>query len=105
MMPFLEDEDEERKEIFRKNAELMEKSPFRDWIFLYFKTQLESSFLLWLEDEKLAKYAESLKLNPHLLHVPCHNPKCTNVIEVDSLLKITIPQYCVECQKQKSEKA
>ncbi|MEM1561549.1 MAG: hypothetical protein QXV75_01015, partial [Candidatus Bathyarchaeia archaeon] len=70
-----------------------------------FKTQLESFFLLWLEGEKLAKYVESLKLNPQLLHISCHNPKCTNVIEVDSLLKITIPQYCVECQKQKSNEA
>lgn len=102
--PFFKEEDEELKEelqkIFRKNALLMEKSPYRDWIFQYFKMMLESRFLYWLEGEKLRSYAESLRGNPQLLHVPCENPKCTNVIEVDSLVKMSVPQYCGKCVKE-----
>ncbi|MEM0058140.1 MAG: hypothetical protein QXG09_04660 [Candidatus Bathyarchaeia archaeon] len=97
MMPFIE-MDKELEAVFRKNAELMEKSPHRDWIFTYLKMQLESNFLYILEGEKLAKYAESLKLNPQLLHIPCENPECTNVIMVDSLLKMSIPTYCGKCK-------
>jgi len=101
-------ESEEYKElvqIFRKNAMLMEKEPNRDWIFLYFKMQLEASYLFTLEGEKLQKYAESLKENPLLLHVPCDNSECNNVIVVDSLLKMSLPPYCEKCKVKESVKA
>ncbi|MEM3823470.1 MAG: hypothetical protein QXH87_00895, partial [Candidatus Bathyarchaeia archaeon] len=98
MIPFMNEKDMELEAIFRKNAELIDKSPYREWIFTYFKMQLESNFLYTLEGEKLAKYAEALKENPQLLHVPCENPECTNVITVDSLLKMKIPMYCEKCR-------
>lgn len=109
MLPFFatEEKGKELKElvqIFRKNAELMEKEPNRDWIFLSFKMQLESNYLFTLEGEKLQKYAESLKENPQLLHIPCDNPECNNVIVVDSLLKMSIPQYCEKCKNKEGVK-
>jgi DNA-binding PadR family transcriptional regulator len=94
------EEHEKLNELFKKNAELMEKSEHRDFIFLYFKMQMESKWLYLLQGEKLKKYADSLKENPYLLHIPCQNPECNEVISAKSFFEISIPQYCKECEKK-----
>lgn len=94
------EEREKLNKLFKKNAELMEKSEHRDFIFLYFKMQMESKWLYVLQGEKLKKYADSLKENPFLLHIPCDNPECNNVILAKSFLEVSIPQYCKECEKK-----
>lgn len=98
MIPFVKEGNKELVEVFYKNAELIEKSDYRDFIFSYFKMQLEAMFLYMLEGEKLKKYAQSLKEKPQHLHIPCENEKCENVIVVDSFLKMSIPQYCDKCK-------
>jgi DNA-binding PadR family transcriptional regulator len=94
------EEHEKLNELFKKNTELMEKSEHRDFIFLYFKMQMESKWLYLLQGEKLKKYADSLKENPYLLHIPCQNPECNEVILAKSFFEISIPQYCKECEKK-----
>lgn len=94
------EEREELNRLFKKNAELMEKSEHRDFIFLYFKMQMESKWLYVLQGEKLKKYADSLKENPLLFHIPCDNPECNEVILAKSFLEVSIPQYCKECEKK-----
>ena len=109
MFPFFAEEEnsedfKELVQILRKNAELMEKEPNRDWIFLSFKMQLETNYLFTLEGEKLQKYAESLKQNPQLLHIPCYNPECNSVIVIDSLVKMSFPLYCEKCKNREGVK-
>ena len=97
------DSKKEMEKIFWKNAELTEKSEHRDFLFLYFKMQMESFFLQSLEKEKLAIYVESLKEDPQMFHIPCENVKCTNVIKTDTFLNVNIPQYCKACEKKLEE--
>jgi hypothetical protein len=94
------EEREELNKLFGKIADLMEKSEHRDFIFLYFKMQMESKWLYVLQGEKLKKYADSLKENPQLLHIPCQNPECNEVILAKSFFEVSIPQYCKECEKK-----
>ena len=90
LTPFIK-RDKKIIDVFRKNAELMEKSEYRNFLFQYFKLQIESLMLFLLEGEKLAKYAESLKEKPELFHYPCDNPKCNNVILIKSFLELPSP--------------
>lgn len=100
VIPFLK-EDEETQQIFRNNIELMQKSEYKELLFLYFKFQIESLMLFSLKGEKLKKYAESLKEKPELFHYPCDNPNCNNVIIIESLLDlVSRPIYCEQCSKQ-----
>jgi len=98
------EEHEKLNEIFKKNAELMERSEHRDFIFLYFKMQMESKWVYLLQGEKLKKYVDSLKENPYLLHIPCQNPGCNEVILAKSFLEVSIPQYCEKCKVKKGAK-
>jgi len=104
LIPFIKEEEEERKKelelIFKKNVELIEKSEHRDLIFQYFKMQMESRWLYTLQKQKLKKYAESLKENPQCLHIPCKNPNCYNTTIIDNLQKLSITHYCEKCQRK-----
>jgi len=86
-------------QLFKKNATLIERSKYRGALFQFFKMQIESDFFLSLSDDKFSVYANSLKENPELLHIPCQNPECLNVVKLDSFLKIAIPQYCEKCAR------
>jgi hypothetical protein len=91
-------------QLFKKNAALIEKSKQRDILFQYFKMQLESNFFLHLKEDKLKAYADSLKENPELLHIPCENEACLNVTILDSFLKINISHYCEKCTSNWTKK-
>jgi hypothetical protein len=88
--------------VAKKNAELME-SQNNKAAMRYMKIQLESSFLVKLIGKKLEKYLESLDQNVAMIHLPCANPNCNNVILVSKfldlvdLLSMTAGLTCGKC--------
>lgn len=87
--------------IARKNAELME-SQNNQAAFLFLKMQIESTMLRKLSGDKLQKYIESLDQNHKMLHLPCENPNCNEVILVEKLTKLlekAMPLYCGKCSR------
>ena len=72
---------EKQREWFCENVKIMEKSPHRDFLFLFFKTQLESHVLTVLKDHELQKYVEALKNHPENLHLPRKTSSGFEVVE------------------------
>jgi hypothetical protein len=89
---------------FKKNADLMEESPHRGFLFQYFKMQIEALQLMTLKGDKLKKYAETLTNQPEFLHLPCISQDCTKVITTKTFVGIDTLGFCEECKTKENKK-
>jgi hypothetical protein len=88
--------EEEQEEWLRKNAELMDKSPHRDFLFLYFKSQIENNLLATLGPEELKLYVEDLKEDASSLHLPCRTSSGFKVLRTKTFRDID--ELLAECK-------
>jgi hypothetical protein len=93
-------QDSTARQIAIKNIQLVE-SQHNVPMITYMKMQLESSFLTKLNGKKLDKYIEALQHDAFgIIHLPCENPDCNEVIRLSRLMDLTFvdsPLFCVKC--------